>query len=549
MSKLIIFILIIFLAIGSLGLWYWHNNNYSRSTLKLEILGPENAKTGQEIEYLIKFKHNGKVLLEEPELIFQAPDRSISDDYQGSRVTQKIEDIYPGEERSYSFKTRLFGKKEDILEAKAWLTYHPKNLKARFESKTSFSTKINFVPLTLEFDLPSKAEPNGEVVFSLNYFSNIDKLLDNLRIEIDYPSGFDLESSSPQAIDKSSWILPSLYLASGGKIEIKGRLNGKEGESKIFRARLGIVENGEFWVLKETSQAVEIRESSLYISTLINKSQNYTAVPGELLHYEIFFRNIGRTPIQKKFLFAKLNGDFFDLLTLKSDKGEVGQGDNTILWDWKNVPNLRFLDAGEEGKVEFWARLKEKTDEQVKNPKLSLDVNLAGLEKAFETKINSQVELSQKAYFEQEFFQNSGPLPPQVGQLTQYAILWQVKNYWNDLENVKVKSVLPPNVRITGKIFPEDAKFTYDSLSGTVMWNIGDVSAWKGIKDEPLSLAFQVELRPDSSQKGKSPNLIGQTSVEAEDTWTSQPIKGLAEARDTTLPDDKTIGSGQGTVR
>ncbi len=550
MSKtILIFFLIVFAIVGAIGLWYWHSNSYSKETLKLEILGPENVQAGQEIEYLVKLKNNGKVRAENPELIFQVPDKSILEGQPSRRIIQKIEDIYPGEERSYSFKARLFGKKNEILKAMAWLDYNPKNLKTRFEAKTSFSTKIKFVPITFEFDLPSKTEANSQIAFSLNYFSNIDYLLDNLIVKIEYPEGFSFESASPKAIDEANWSLPSLYKASGGRIEIRGILEGREGEDKVFRAQLGIVKDGSFWLLKETSQSVKITESSLYISTLINNSQNYVASVNDLLHYEIFFRNIGRAPLQKKFLFVKLNGDFFDLSSLKSDKGEFGQGDNTILWDWKNVPRLRFLDAGEEGKVEFWVRLKKNPESQIENPKISVDVNLGGTEKLFETKVNSRVELGQKAYFQQEFFDNRGPVPPQAGHSTQYVILWQVKNYWNKLKNVKVKGVLPANVKPTGKIFPEEAKFTYDSLSRTVMWNIGDVEPWKGIKDEPLTLAFQVELIPASSQKGMPANLIGRSEISGEDDWTFESVKSMAEGCNTTLPDDATISSGEGIVR
>jgi len=113
MSKtILIFFLIVFAIVGAIGLWYWHSNSYSKETLKLEILGPENVQAGQEIEYLVKLKNNGKVRAENPELIFQVPDKSILEGQPSRRIIQKIEDIYPGEERSYSFKARLFGKKK-----------------------------------------------------------------------------------------------------------------------------------------------------------------------------------------------------------------------------------------------------------------------------------------------------------------------------------------------------------------------------------------------------------------------------------------------------
>jgi hypothetical protein len=545
---LIIFIIFVFAGIGIAGFWYWQKNQYSKEILKLEILGPEAAKSGDEIEYKVKFKNNGKVRLEEVELIFEYPKQSIPLDSQFLRVTKEIEDIYPGEERIENFKARVFGKENDILEAKAWLSYRPKNLTARYESKTSFATQIRFVPLTFEFDLPLKVEKGEEIKFSLNYFSNVDYVLENLRVRIEYPEGFHFINSQPKALDETEWDLPQLTYADGGRIEIEGTIDGEEGTQKIFRAQLGMIRDGEFWLLKETAQSVQIIEPSLYISQLINGSHTYIANPGDILHYEIFFKNIGKKPIQKKFLLAKLEGEFFDLSTLKSEKGEIGRGDNSILWDWKEVPALRFLEAGEEGKVEFWVKVKEGIDKKIKNPILRNRITVAGTQKVFETKINSKIELVQKIYFQQEFWENSGPLPPKVGKTTTYTVIWQVKNYWNDLEKVRVKSKLSQNVKPTGKIFPEDAKFTFDSESGEVIWNIGELEAFQGDDGTPLTFAFQIEFTPDPSQKGKTPNLIEEAEILGEDTFTEEIIHEKADPVNTTLPDDETVSEEKGTI-
>jgi len=545
---LIIFILILFAGIGITGFWYWQKNQYSKEILKLEILGPKGIQAGDEVEYLVKFKNNGKVRLEEAELRFEYPKQSIPSESDKLIVAKKIEDIYPGEERVESFRARVFGKENDVLEAKAYLSYRPKNLTARYESKTTFSSQIKFVPLTFEFDLPLKTEQGEKIEFSLNYFSNIDYILENLRVRIEYPEGFHFLSSQPKALDQTEWDLPALTQANGGRIEIEGTIEGEEGAQKIFRAQLGIVKDGEFWLLKEAARSLEIIEPSLYISQLINGSQKYTAEPGDLLHYEIFFKNIGKRPIQKKFLFSKLEGEFFDLESLKSEEGEFGKGDNTIIWDWKQVSNLRFLDAGEEGKVEFWVKVRESIAEKVKNPILRNRVTLAGTQKVFETKINSQIELQQKVYFKDEVFGNTGPLPPKVGEKTTYTVVWQVKNSWNDLKNVKVKSKLPSNMKPTGKFSPEDAKFTFDSESREVIWNIGDLKAFQGF-DTPLSLAFQIQFIPNQEQKGKTPLLIEEADILGEDEFTEEILHQKANSVNTTLPDDQTVSEEQGIVQ
>ncbi len=547
----IFFILILIAGASIVGFLYWQSNIISKDVLKLEILGPEQVEAGQLVEYRVKFKNNGKVRLEEPELIFQFPDNSLPAE-QPQRVTQTIDDIYPGEERIIKFKAIVFGKEGDILQAETWLSYKPKIIKARYESKSSLTSQIKTVPLTFEFDLPLKVEQGERIEFSLNYFSNIEHLLENLRVKVEYPDGFEFIDASPEALDSTDWSLPTLAQADGGRIEINGILDGNEGSKKMFKAQLGLFYNDQFILLKEASQPVEIIEPSLYISQMVNGSQSYSAQVGDLLHYEIFFKNIGGSPIQKKFLFVKLDSDFFDLSSLKSNDGEFGAGDNSIIWDWKVVPALRFLDAGDEGKVEFWVSIKDGSlGRKITNPVLENKVTVSGTEKNFETKISSMLSLEQKVYYFDEVFGNSGSLPPIIGSATTYTVLWQIKNNWNSLENVKVKTTLPSYLSVTGQFFPDDAKFTFDSKSREVLWNVGAVEAFQGFGSgaTPLTLAFQVQLVPTSSQLNRTPIIVEQAEATALDSFTSEIISQTADGKDTRLPDDSATSPAQGVVQ
>ncbi len=546
---LVISIVILLLITGLVGLWYFQRNNYSKEILKVEILGPEVVQAGEEIEYLVRYKNNGDVILENPELIFEYPKHSILENDIGLRITEKVDDIYPGEEKSFRFKGRLIGKENEIITANTWINYQPKNLKARYESKTSFSTQIKFVPLTFEFDLASKIEAGQKLNFSLNYFSNFDCELSDLKIKLIYPDNFLFESSIPQAIDTTEWQISLLSQASGGRIRILGDIDGDTGDQKVFRAELGMYMDGEFVILKETAQSIQIIEPAIYISQVVNNSPNYTANPGDLLHYEIFFKNIGRKSFTKKFLLVKLDSEAFDIETLRSDRGETGPGDNSIIFDWKNIPKLSFLGAGEEGKVEFWVKVKDETFSQESiNLVLRNEVLISEAEKEFEIKLNSKLDVLQKAYFQEEFFGNSGPLPPKVGESTTYTILWQVKNYSNQVSNVKVKAVLPSNVKPTGSFFPEDSKFTFDSVSKEVIWNIGNIDAYQGTGKIPLTLAFQVKLTPSTSQIGKTAILVKEASVVGQDKFSQDILSSDVLEIDTSLPEDESVNYEQGII-
>jgi len=552
--KFTIFIIIITLLLGIAGLWYSQKNIYSKEVLKLEILGPEEVKLAEEVEYLVKFKNNGDIRLDNPILTFEFPAYSVREDGEPLRQEIRSEElggaIYPGNEKTLKFKARLFGKEGEAKEIKVWLKYQPKNLNAWYESATTFNTIIEKVPLNFTFDLPSKVEPDKEVQFRLNYFSNTDFPLADLRIEIDYPSGFEFISSNPRALEEKEWEIGLLNKAEGGRIEISGNLKGEIGEQKIFKARLGSWQNGEFVLLKEVFKGVEIMKPSLYIIQEINGNPEYIASPGDTLHYEIFFKNLGQESLNDIFFLVQLEGEPFDLDTVRAPTGDFESGDSSIFFDWRKNYQLRLLNPQEEEKIDFWVELKEDWGAS-ENPIIKNKVTISQVREEFENKVNSKLEISQRGFFEDEVFGNSGPIPPEVGEETTYTIMWNVKNYYNQINNAKVKATLPSQVELTGKIFPEDQSqnFVFDSISREIVWDIGDLEEGIGVFIDSPNIAFQVSLTPTINQKGNPALLIGESRILGEDQWTEQIIETSDEIIDTTLPDDSTISEEQGMIQ
>ena len=533
-NKFTIAIIVAVVSLGAIGVWYWQKNSYSKEILKLEILGPEEVALGEEIEYTVKYKNNGSIRLEDPKLTFEYPSYSLVGEGQSLRKEMTLEDIYPGQEQTFSFKTRLLGKEGEIKKARAWLNYKPKNLNARYESETSQNAKINSAPLILEFDLSSKIDSGKGISFQLNYFSNVDYPLSDLGIKIEYPSDFEFQSSKPKALEKTDWNIGLLNKAEGGRIEITGNISGEVGEQKQFKAQLGMWQDGEFVVLKETVRAVQIVTPSLYISQQINNSSQYTANAGDTLHYEIFFKNIGNDALSNLFLVVGLEGSLFDLTTLKAPSGDFETGDNSVVFDWRKVQKLQFLGVGQEGKIEFWITLKDDwviTSLNSKDQVLKSKISLSQAQKEFVTKVNSKLNIIQKGYYQDEVFGNEGPMPPQAGLPTTYTIIWQVKNYYNDVKNVRVKATLGSGVSLTGRIFPEGSPLTFDSASKEVVWKIENLAAGRGILDVSPSVAFQVTFTPASSRQT---NLIGAAKITGEDEFTGLVTNAESLAINTT---------------
>ena len=553
MSKKILFLILIFIIIaGFAGFWFYRESMFSKEILRLDILGPDKAKVGDEIEYTVKYKNNGNFILQNPELIFYLPDNSLTEDGK-TIINQNLKDIYPGDEELVTIKARLLGKEGDLKTAKAALSYMPQNLTVRYESDTTFTTKIDVVPITLDFDLPTKVEKGKDLQYSINYFSNIDYPLENLSIKIDPTSGFDFESSDPVSLDSTEWKLPTLNKAQGGRISITGKVSADTDKNLTFSASLGMWQNGNFIVIKQATTSAQIIQPLLFISQQVNGSDSYIASPGETLHYQIFFRNIGSTAFDNLSLEAKLDSPALDMSTIQANGGQVQSNDNMIIWDPSQVPQLKHLNSQFQGEVDFSVKVKDNwtpSGFDASNEVIADEVDISQITQKFSIKVNSGLVISQSGYYNGSDIPNSGPTPPEIGKTTTYTMTWDIKNYFSDAKNVKVKAKLPQGITLTGKIMPEDqsSNFSFDSASREIVWSAGDILAGTGVTGDPVSLSFQISLVPSASQKGLVVQLIGPVEISGENQFTNTIITAQDSAIDTSLPNDF-ASSGGGVVR
>lgn len=552
-KKILYIILIAVIAVVAFIFVMYRGSMFSKEILKLEILGPDNAKIGDEIEYTVQYKNNGNFVLEKAKLIFIMPDNSLTKDGK-TIITQNLDDIYPGNQESVKFRVRLLGKDGDLKTAKASLSYGPKNITATYESDTTFITKVDASPIILDFDLPTKVEQGKSLQYSINYFSNVDYPLENLSLKINPPVGFTLVSADPTSLDNVEWKLQTLNKAQGGRINITGKVSADANQNLTFSAELGMWQSGNFIVIKQTSVDVQVIQPLLIISQQINGSASYIASPGEILHYQIFFRNIGSTPFNNLSVVAKLDSSALDMSTVQNnDGGQVQSNDSIIIWDYSQVPQLRYLNAQQQGEVDFSVKVKNNwtpSAADANGTTINDEVDIGQSTKKFSIKVNSGLVISQKGYYKSSDIANSGPIPPAVSEATTYTITWEIKNYFSDAKNVKVKATLPKNVSLTGSIMPQDqsANFSFDSASREIVWSAGDILAGTGVNGDPVTLSFQVSLTPDSSQKGSSAPLIGQVHISGENQFTNTLISSSDSGVDTSLPDDFS-DSGGGIVQ
>jgi len=555
---------VVFLII--IGLTIWRGlTSFDKNKVSLEILGPERLVSGDEAVYTIKYKNNTKIVLKEVKLIFYYPSESQLQGTGDLIQTIDLDNLGAGEENKVELKARIIGLKDSKKTAKAKLSYRPSTINSHFENETEFSTEIFSVPLVLDFDLPDRLTSGQSFSFTLEYHNQAQVDFKDLRLELEYPAGFNLKSAEPLPVERDNiWSIGDLMSGAKGKIFLNGTIEGQEGERKSFQAKLGVLKDNQFVSYAEIIEALQISVSPLFVSQTVNDVANYIGKAGEILKYKIKYKNTTDMSINEIIITAHLEGQALDLSSLNLEKGSFDGVNQLITWNAGNLPELGLLEPYKEGEIGFSVKIKKPLPIKTYNDKNFIITNTVKIdsfkpplpliniqikgESELVVKIASELAIRAKGFFRDDLIQNSGPLPPKIGQTTTYTIKWQLSNTSNDLKNVKVIAYLPPHVQWMNKIEPAGFDLKYNSQTGQLVWFVGDLPSATGILSPVKQAAFQVSITPGLAHLGKLVELIGQSRATGQDSFIGLELESSDKPIDTDLPDDLTIKSRDGTV-
>lgn len=494
-----------------------------------------------------------------------------------SRFVQKLDDLKPGEERFVEITVRIFGKEGDEKKIEAVLLYRPQNLQARFTARASETLVIASVPLAIAWDVPRTVTRGQKVDVKVHYASNARLLFERMMLRLEYPEGFSFISADPPPTkDTSLWSLGSLSPGSGGDIIIHGVLSGQDGDIKTFRGMLGVLNENteEFMAYSDTSSETRIAAAPLSIQAFFNNKREGAVSEGDNLSFVLQYRNNTASVLKNIAIRASLEeffnatglldkvtlflpGDWrmYDFPSLQVRDGGIYDGQTrTMLWTPANVAALRELGPGQGGQVNVIVNLRKMPILRNANEKnLAVGIKahiepgeqpseLAGTDliadDTLRLKLRSHVGFAGRAVYRASPILNSGPLPPEVGKKTTYAVLIEARSFTNTLQNVAVSTTLPSHVRWEEKTFPQSARMTFNKGTQDLVWDIGELPAGTGLFTPALTAAFQVSVVPSEFDRNKIIDLLKDIILTGTDSFTGEPIEARIGSLTTELKND-----------
>lgn len=551
------------------------SNLISGNNIDIIIRGPVSVAGGEILPLDIEVQNKNNVDLKVVDLKIEYPDGTRSPDDLSvplTRYSDVLGDISIGKSEKRLVKAVLFGEENTKQDIKLTVEYRVPGSNAIFYKDKIYTVLISSAPVNLTVTGANEINANQKMDFNVDVVSNSLSVIKGLVLKVDYPFGFNFGTASPgpSQTDNSFWKIGDLEPGAKRTIRLTGSIEGQDGEQRVFRFTVGTPDKldtksvGTPFSIYTTT--VSIKKPFIGVNLAINGNQSKEVVidSGNTAQASLAWQNNLPSQVYDVSIKVKLRGGILNKSSIQVNKGFYNSSDNSIVFNQDKNVSLASLAPGDGGEASFtfssFGSLSQ-TGSSFTNPDIYMDVSVMGkrvqgsnvpeellYSDSKRVKIASDFNILSRGYRTVGPFENSGPFPPKAEQETTYTITWTATDILNDVKDAKVTATLPSYMNWNDLVSPISEMITYDSLSRTIVWDIGGVKSGTGFSLPPRQVSFLVSLTPSLSQVGTAPDLIGEAVLSGTDSFTNTTVGETTLPVNTEIKSDPAYGPDDGKV-
>lgn len=527
--------------------------------------GPSVVQSGNEVVYSLALQNNEQVGFENVvfDIIYPEGFQTVDVNPKAANFNQtkwELGSVHPGNSTEVQITGILIGAQNEDKELSARVSYRPENVSTEFSEEKIVITQVD--ALDTEFSISGAESVTASEEFEMEIIveNTIGVDLEDLRVKMEYPDGFEYKSSKPRPdFGTDSFDISLLKEGDSEIIKIKGIVSGKTNEKILINAHLGFATEGNEFVSQiEVAHKVIISEVIATIETKVFDQKESALSLGEKAEFKISYKNEGTEAFKNVRIETKVDTTYIDVSTVDVDRGKFE--DSVIVWNSETIEDFETVNPGDEGELTFSVKLvdqisinnkedKNMTIEAVttfssdgvegnEDKKVSIESNTATIN------INSELDIDVEAHY-YDFEGNkvgSGPSPPVKNTETKYRVYLIASNTLNEVNDVVVTLKANDSVSFTGKKSTEVG--TIEVNGKNAVWTIGKVPAHTGRFSKNIEAYIDISFTPTASEVGTAPDLFSLLSISGNDAYTSQELTPDIASPTSLLKDDPFSNEG-----
>lgn len=553
-------LLIVLILSGAMFYVRYIQNSFKQESVIVDFSGDGEVRSGEILNKNLVVNNKNRIALKTAQIKVFYPEelRPVYSDFMkegpGNSFYIDIGNLSKFENREYPLQFETYSSFDHDIYLQTELTYQPDNFSSNFNKEGNHLVIIR--GSIISFSLISVNEAaSGELLKFIGVLNNNgDEDFENLVLELEYPDSFNLEKLELEKIsdDDKKFKIPIIKQGEKREIEILGSFMDEVDSIKNLKARIGLLKDDDFSEIISAEEAIKIIPSRIAISQKIINGvdlEKMTTVAGDNLRYEINFKNNSSSPLTDLVLKSEISGDLIDLDSINVVNGYYDRDEKEIIWRASEVPVLKSLNPGEGGSVGF--RFNTKSNFVPKNERNQIIITQA---KISSPNINTQILSNQEISSEEKIvkvetnlnvlvsgrhnnsvFNNTGPIPVEIGEETTFTVKIELKNDFNKINNPKVTIKFPSGINWKNSYQRSSGEITFNERTNELFWELDEVEDFVGYRKPLEELVFQLGVVPQNDASSNSIFLIRDIVFVGSDNFTGSIISEKTE--DLTLRD------------
>jgi len=521
-------------AVFSVFLFFSGNNTISTRNVDIAIDGPSSIRAGDTLTLQVVVTNRNSVPMELADLVVEFPSgtRAESDiSTELPRIRESLGTIKPGESINRTIKAIIFGSANTETKTKVTVEYRVPSSNAIFYGEAEYNLSISQSPASVSVEGLDELVSGQETTLTITVKSNIQDVLKDMLLVVDYPPGFSFASASPQPFaGESVWQLGDIDVGGKRSVTIRGSFSGEDGDERVLKFETGSEKAdvpGELAApLAAGEKTITLAKPFVSASLALGGSvtTEYVASRGKEIRGDVRYTNNLPGRVQDLEIVVALGGTILNKSAVNGERGFYNSSQNTISWNKQTNPEFGDLPAGASGVLTFSIASLPLEQGTFRNPEITLQVTVrarrvseSNVPEAVESKSTARVIIATDLAMSSNIGGAVGPVPPQADQSTTYTINWAATNTSNAVADASASAVLPSYVKWVSS--PNSA-VSFNAVGGIVTWNIGDLAA-----GQSKNTSFTVTLTPSVSQIGNVVTLVSDQRIYGFDRFARTQIE------------------------
>ncbi|MCY4577003.1 MAG: hypothetical protein OXB96_01035 [Candidatus Kaiserbacteria bacterium] len=444
----------------------------------------------------------------------------------------------------------FYGESGAMKELTYLLEYTIPGVAKRQTRRGSHAVLLRTSPVSVSKPKYDSAVSGKEVSFSFDVQSNSSDVLPMVYVYLRYPAGFTPKRflPLPANVSGTEWRFPNLQPGAQATITITGTIRGGEQVLQAISAQARVAPSGEQFgdavVVAVEEDVVDVGEAFLATQVRLNGRQEERIVvsPGDVVRGALYWVNQDVSRLHDLTLTVSLRGTGLDESSITpEDGGFFDEVRRQVVWDKEGDDSLSSVRVGGSGTLSFSFRVLPDLAELAQTQKY-VQVRVAAqarrtdngeIERAEDiavgqVDVRSVLQVVGSTLYATSAVRNSGPLPPQAGRETTYALKYFLKNSGNDVSQVELVVPLGRGVSLTdvtsGVALSE---WSYDAYEHAVTVRLPSLTS-SGPRSS-RSIEFQVAVKPQVRDVGQHLTLAKRATYRARDAYTDELLEGSVE--------------------